>query len=475
MDAAPTIARERPPFSEPAVAFGLAALVAALSLSAGTFDMGSFVLLAVAVLLVGLAAAGVLRRAPLGRPAAIATVVIVAASGLGVTRSAAGTWVAVPLLAVLVASTLAALTVGRRRPFWLFTAIAVAALGVLLGSLWRWGSDPIDVFWYVQGGATSLLHGQDPYAVTYPTLVSTPDWRLVIVQEPVSYFPMALLLAVPGRLAGDVRLMSLVAELVTIGLIVRAIWSDPATPPWRRRLLTLLTCVLPLWVPMIIGAWTDAGMMAAFTVWLTFRRSHPRVATLALGIALADKATVLLLVLPFVIWSRRSRVQASYAAAFAFIVTLPFAAVAGFDRFLAAVAGDLIATHPRPDGLELDALLHSLGAPALPPLVLPVVLALGIVVVAQHRPWTEAHLLLAAAMLSAATFLFAGQAFLNYYFDTAICLLAVLAWGSRPLDEEDVALPLAQLRWRRFTSGRVTVGETWGRDTAAAPALGRDR
>ncbi|HUY25020.1 MAG TPA: hypothetical protein VMV09_06925, partial [Candidatus Saccharimonadales bacterium] len=93
-----------------------------------------------------------------------------------------------------------------------------AAAAVVSGSIWLvllglnvgWGAAPIDVVLFIRGATSKLLAGTNPYAASYAS--TTPG----LASSHYPYGPGVLLLSIPGRLLGDVRLSDLLAVLVLV-------------------------------------------------------------------------------------------------------------------------------------------------------------------------------------------------------------------------------------------------------------------
>ncbi len=70
----------------------------------------------------------------------------------------------------------------------------------------------------------------------------------------------------------------------------------------------------PLTVGMVLFSWVDVITMAGLAVWMVSFRTHPRIATVALVLALAAKPTTLIALVPIFFWSVRARRQVIIAA-----------------------------------------------------------------------------------------------------------------------------------------------------------------
>jgi len=292
------------------------------------------------------------------------------------------------------------------------------SLATLLEHL-RWGRASIDVFNFAQRLTLQLLHGKDPYAIALPT--TTPHVPLAHY----TYWPGVLLLSVPGRLIGDIRVSNLLAAVALIAAItVLAKRHGGGEHAWRCLVLCL---TLPFFPFMILQAWAEVYLMAAIALWILLRDKHRTSSVAILGVAMATVPTPLpLLVFPF-LWWRRARVEIVAAAVLAVAISLPFAVWAGPANFVSYTLGFQAHLAPRVDGLDLDAAWIRLTGAWLPTWVWPAWTGTTLLLLSRARPrsWTVAFYL--GAVLLAVAFLFAKWAFFNYYF---LVVMGVILGGA---------------------------------------------
>src|SRR5437660_346429 len=268
-------------------------------------------------------------------------------------------------LALLVTGLLVAALVARRGLLqWGALGGAAAATLALLVPIWHWGSLPSDVFDSLQVAARALVHGHNPYApTTWVAMPSTPG-HFSLAYIHFQYGPAAALLAVPGYLLGDARLGSVAAMA---GLFCALSRLARQHSPARLQRVAALCLALPLTVGMIQSAWTDVYSAAFFAAWLVLRRGHRRWAILALALCLCVKPTILVGLIPFLVWSSRARRELLLAVPAALVVIVPFALATGVGQFLYDVIGVQAAFGNRYDGLDLLSYLWSqLGVQSLP-------------------------------------------------------------------------------------------------------------
>jgi hypothetical protein len=176
---------------------------------AGALPAG-VVLTAGAAVCIGLA----LRTAP-GGPSPQVIAAAVALSTLSLIQH--------PLQPVLTVVVLITAIVGVvTKGFRFGVALVVVASAIVVAAEVRtlqWGQLAFDVFREMQVGTGSLAHGADPYGPTVQVLIPTSDHGAYLTLEHFGYGPGVLLLGLPGRLIGDVRL-SQAAVWVTIAIVI---------------------------------------------------------------------------------------------------------------------------------------------------------------------------------------------------------------------------------------------------------------
>jgi hypothetical protein len=336
-------------------------------------------------------------------------------------------------------------------------AMAAASVAIGIAANLTWGFANIDVFQFQQTSSQALLHGQNPYSpiVPSPEIVApgVPAW----LQLHFPYGPILPVLEAPFRLLGDIRVLHVLAAVVTaVAVLVLA---------RRAGTLDRSACVVmafPLTAGMVLFSWVDVITMATLAVWVVTFRSHPRIATFALVLTLAAKPTTLIAIVPIFFWSIRARRQVIIAGVIAALFVLPFAAITGFSQFYYNVAGVQLAVLPRLDSLTINSYLNAFNLPILPFAVSAVIIAATTVLVLRRRPNSYGDLLTATAILATVSFLVAKWAYFNYYYICAVLLMLAIAGNNLPLDLPEMIQPPAILRsaveWWRATAGRLQGG-----------------
>jgi hypothetical protein len=340
-------------------------------------------------------------------------------------------------------------------------AFVLAALSVAIGIVVTitWGNANIDVFHFQQNASQALLHGQNPYLPVYPSPARVAPGVAVYLQLHFPYGPILPVLEAPFRLLGDIRILHILAALITAGAVLAL----------ARRAGTLdrAACVVmafPLTAGMVVSSWVDIITMAFLAVWFVNFRSHPKVATVALALALGAKPTTLIALVPIFFWSVRARRQTLIAGLAAAVFVLPFALVTGFSQFYYNVLGVQLAVLPRLDALTINSFLNSFTLPILPFAVSALVVAAATILVLRRRPTTYGDLLTGTAILATVSFLVAKWAYFNYYYIPAVLLMLAIAGNSLPLDVPEMIRPpalfLRSVEWLRGAMGHIPRGSS---------------
>jgi hypothetical protein len=301
-----------------------------------------------------------------------------------------------------------------------------------------WGSAEIDVFRFQQAASQALLDGRNPYSPVVTSPAALPPAVPTFLQLHLPYGPVLAVLEAPFRLVGDIRLLHILAALI-ISIAVLALARRAGT-------LERSACVVmafPLTIGMILFSWVDVITMAGLAVWLVTFRSHPKVAIIALALALGAKPTTLIALVPIFFWSIRARRQVLFAGVIAALIVLPFAMVTGFAQFYYDVLGVHLSEPTRFNGLTIDSFLHSVHLPILPFTVSALVIAATTVLVLYRRPTSYGALLTGTAILATVSFLVAKWAYFNYYYIPAVLLMLAIAGDSLPLDVPEMISPPA--------------------------------
>jgi Glycosyltransferase family 87 len=304
----------------------------------------------------------------------------------------------------------AALTVAAAT----YTATAAAALRL----------DPaprIDVWYTLQGAADALLRPADMYREVW---IGPPGPMPFF-----TYLPGTAVLLAPGRwLAGDVR-WALVAVTLAAVVAVRALGRGSGTT--SATVAAALLAVLPGTLTQVEQAWTEPLLLAclAFAV-LALDRGYGTLAVLAVGLALASKQHIALLLPVLAAWPRFGPRRAAGAAGVAALVVLPWA-VADLGALWHDTVTLLVNFPPLlfADTLYIAA-VRELGVH--PPFWLTGAVVVGVVaaaaVAARRFDPSPAVLLRCCALVLLVANLVNKQAFYNQYW--LVAALVLVAWAA---------------------------------------------
>jgi hypothetical protein len=445
-----TLSQERPPqINIPLICIAAVALGFAIQFNNGEYSRGAIALVSVALIASALALANRLSTTRLFDGATVGvllTGVLLQLATLfnfwpGVDLPHHGGSQLLPFYAgILVAGAIVLWAAFGKLPRALPTGLLVATF-LFLG-FWMVHSSPqphIDVWVFQQEGASALLQGQNPYAMTFPDIYhsTAPGAQPVYGQGLVvndrlqfgfPYPPVSLILATIGyAVAGDHRYAQLVA-LALAGLFIAA----------NRGRISILAAALLLFTPrvfFVIGrAWTEpfVVLLLAATIFCAARKS--KWLPVALGLLLAGKQYLLLgLPLTFFLlppgwrWVDWFRLLWK-SAVVAIVVTAPFVLWDFHAFWKSTVAVQGIAPF-RWDALSYLVWYGFLGhghlvtepSTALFWSTFAALAALGFAL--WKAPRTPAGFAAALSLISLAFFAFNKQAFCNYYFFVigAIC------------------------------------------------------
>jgi hypothetical protein len=281
-----------------------------------------------------------------------------------------------------------------------------------------------------------------------------------------------LLLGLPGRLLGDVRLSQAavwIAIAVVVALVAR---HQPRFVAVGAIALVLLS---PFGVDLAEHAFNDATGALCLLLWFLGRQRHPRWARLALGVALTTKPTILAALIVMLVWSRAARRDIWWGLGIAAAIVLPFALWDGVGNFLHSTLelwlGPIFLVN-RADAITVGALIHTYGLPYLPSVVIAAATLVVGVLILRHRPRDSVDLLLGGAVLTISYLILGHIAFLNYYSAAAVLLMAAIAidGNRRFVAAEHISLPLRRSGAEGVSGPRIPVS-AGGRRPAGTRSL----
>jgi hypothetical protein len=291
-------------------------------------------------------------------------------------------------------------------------------------------SPHVDVYVIQELGCEALLHGQNPFAITFPDIYVAgagyyPAGAVVNDQVQCGYFypPLSLLLDLPGNLAGDLRYAQLAAVLLAAALIgyCRRHFAPAVWLLFTPNLLFILE-----------NAWIESYvlLMLATVVWCWFGRKQWLV-PISLGLLLVTKqymlltlpAAVLLMAKP---WRWQSALRfAALAVIAGSAVTLPFILwnPSAFFHSMTVLYTNII----RPDSISFLPIVSRIVGTRLT-LLCPLLAAIPASILALLRaPRSASGFAAAVALICLCVFAFSTQAFANYYFFAIGALCTAIA------------------------------------------------
>lgn len=285
-----------------------------------------------------------------------------------------------------------------RRRGWVVAAGLALATGIVTIVL---VNDPgIDVWQLLQQSSSGLLQGDDMYRQHWANSTG--------LQAVYPYLPATTVVLAPFRwVFGDVRYGLLAASMLTAFALRRHRPND-TTP------VELLLLVLPGWSLLVARSWTEPLLLLTLTGAILAAQSGRRtLAIISLGVALACKQHVALLLPLFAVWPlfgwRRTLATVGVAVA----IVSPWLIAGPGDFWHDAVHANL-ALGVRPQALNLPSVLLHHGADVGFGLV-AVFLITAYVLIFWRAPRTASGLALGCATVVWAFDIANTQTFFNHY------------------------------------------------------------
>ena len=361
--------------------------------------------------------------------------------------------------------------IGRLRwPLMLIMVLAFCVAGkAAMNAEYRF--PPIDVYFFQSGAAHAVLHGMNPYTLTYPNvyLPDTPFYGPGIVtnvgvispeliqlwhqifphhidamgrypigspyQQTIGqtgtltvgcpYPPLSVLLTIPGYLAGDVRFSHLLAMGLSAALIV-------VTRPNRvAALAATFLLLMPRALFVLELSWTEPLLVLTFSLVMFCACRWPKGLPIALGLYLSTKQyTVLTLpLLPLLVdgprhWRAMGRLLLKAGIVVA-VINLPFL-LWNAHAFVRALVVFQFLQSFRNDALSYLVFIRRID-PGVPLPVWVALLPLVVMIPLCLRRVASSPAGFAAAVTAVHLFFFAfnKQAFCNYYY----FVIATACWA----------------------------------------------
>jgi hypothetical protein len=336
---------------------------------------------------------------------------------------------------VVVAFVLVALELTRAETRWFPLLVALHfAMGALVLSFAP--KPKIDVWSIEMEAVRALLHGHNPYAMTFEDPYggtsryfppgASIDGRL---QFGFVYPPLALLLCVPGYLLGGDTRWSVLAAMTGAALLI-----GYARAGKRTKIAALALLFTPRTFFVMDRAWTDpfVVLLTAAIVFLALRRSRFLFVPIGLYVCLKQHMFIgipaLFMLLPRPIPKRLAFDLAWKGGLVAAIVTLPLVLV-DVHAFVSSVLD--IREMYRTDSLGLVALLHNVGIVSLSKWAGLIAIVPVVVLGWKRALRTAGGFAIFAAVTHFTLYLWSTHAFCNEYYNVIGALLCGVAVWDR--------------------------------------------
>lgn len=336
--------------------------------------------------------------------------------------------------ATLAIGMLALLPRGRRTLPWLWLIMAVLGLTEL--AIVAWSRRPeIDVWQIFQQASAGLLHGVNPYAISYTHIPAGQTASCF------NYLPVTFLSAWPGwAVFDDVRYAEVAVLLLGWGVLARTLAGRATTAGRRFEALLLLALAMSLTGTLRVGqqAWNESLLLGFILLGccalLTGRAAW---AVVLFGLALATKQHIALLLPVMVLWPQFGWRRTTGVAGLGAVISAPWF-FANPGRFKGCTVDFFVHGVARFDSISLWHFLPSPIAPAV-----PVVALLGAYWLVYRRiARSPGGLLVGFAVALFAFDLFNKQSFENQWWfvcELLVCGLALSVAGIGESAEAELA------------------------------------
>lgn len=308
----------------------------------------------------------------------------------------------------------------------IFPAILLVhvALGVWMIRHCQWPGT--DVFVIQRDAARALLHGINPYTITFPDPYHSKSTFYAPglsvggrLMTGYVYPPLSILMALPGQLLGDVRYANLMAISGAGALLAYA----------RPSRFSFLAATLFLFFPQVffvlVLCWTDAFIVLLLAAVLFAACRAPRFLAVALGLLMAVKQYLFLIAPLIFLLVPEQKTEANRKSStwrllgktvlVGLAVSLPLVLWNPAAYWRCAVL--LNFGNPfRPDSLNFAAAWFAFTKQVPSSLIGFALLIPTYWLIVKRSPRTPAGFAGATALLYFVFFLFGRQAFINYYF-----------------------------------------------------------
>ena len=311
-----------------------------------------------------------------------------------------------------------ALVVAHRR--WLLGALAWLTMSAAATLVVQASARPaIDVWVIFQQATRGLLDGRNPYEMAF---TGVPAGQ---TDDCFNYLPFTFLVALPGRVAfGDVRYGELLVLLAGSAMLVWVAWrARPTEHAGLGVLLAVLALALPGVLRITQQAWNESVVLGClFAAVALLLSDRAGLAVVPLGLALATKQHVVLVLPLWALWPRFGWRRALTSGALAAAICLPWL-LANPGRFYGCTVRFFLDLPARPDSISLWRFLPTAAQ-------IPVVVALTVgALLLAHRflDRSTAGLVLGCGLVFAAFDLANKQSFENQWLLASQLLVAALA------------------------------------------------
>jgi len=304
---------------------------------------------------------------------------------------------------------------------WAFLGFLVFSTVVQLALLAH-APAPGDVGVVGNGSLSALLHGHNPYSLTFPNPYEAARTKLFYNPEVVvdgrldfgyAYLPVSLLGGLPGYLLGNMA-YSYVAALLALTLVLRHLATDTT-----GRTLSLVPLAMPFTPQLLINQWVEpiAMLCLGLCAW-GWSRQRSTDAAVGLGLMLASKQYFIVAVPLWWLFRRGLGVRPALSALGLAAVIIGAFAVVDVQAFWHSTVWLQFHLPLRVDSVSIPAGWYRTFGRELPALFGPCALLIGVLVsalIARRGSATATSFSLGVGLSLLATVVLSDHAFSNYY------------------------------------------------------------
>jgi hypothetical protein len=320
-------------------------------------------------------------------------------------------------------------------------ALCVIAVILRIGPIYWEPKPKFDVYNVLNKGAYCVLHGQNPYTMTYVP-GWTPDGKPGIARG-FPYFPLNIFLTMPSsQILGDARISNVLADLIAAWLVYALArkllrHKSAEAPKWFFPVFPLVFLFQPYSLTVFRSAWTEPMALAFVlgSLLVSGDQKGKYSSAILLACAILVKQYLAVLIVPFLIARRMGIPHLAVLVLIVAAVCAPFFLAAPKD-FVQSTFSEHISTL-RTDSLSVASFLKVNLNFTLPNYCVLAgnILFAYLLFRFRARICDSTWLTAASALLLLANLLLLAKSFINYYYLAASLIIPLLCAFAFPQEK----------------------------------------